>query len=100
MSFALKFDANNQPVTAIEEIIPVKVAFDTTGIIDVSVPARSFAVAVKRVATAYSVEININDTGFFPLDEGDQFGNFLDLRSIQVRIEATDPDGMVLLFSR
>jgi len=100
MSFALKFDANNQPVSAIEEIIPVKVDFDETGIIDVSVPARSFSVAVKRVATDYLVEINLNGTGFFPIDEGDQFGNFLDLRTIQIRIEATDPDGMVLLFSR
>jgi hypothetical protein len=98
MSYALKFDANNQAVSAIEELIPVRVDLMQEGTITVEVPGRVFSFGAKRVPT--DVEININGTGFFPLDEGDQFGNFLDIHSIEVKASMTVMDDLVLLFSR
>ncbi|MGM0846877.1 MAG: hypothetical protein ACQEUT_18115 [Bacillota bacterium] len=95
--YAIKLDANNRPVAeGIDALTPVTVSAATTGKVQVTVPKGSFSFAIKR--SPVDATISVNGSDHFPIDEGDQFGNFIELQTIEVDVKATSSENIVLLF--
>jgi hypothetical protein len=97
MSYQVKIDDNGTPIQeGLERIHVVNVSTATTGEKTIAIPRGAYQVILKTVPVKASMRVN-GYPDVIPIEQGEGFGSFNNLRELVINVEAVGTSPIVVL---